>query len=138
MNALKPAMDERLNRLLQAVDETIIARERELVAKIDAYPSRLDRQLADAEAMLMDRLARTEKHASDMTAYLENKLTSRVDELVARLRLKLQAELNQVAGTPLPESRSTAPSAMQIADDRPSLQATLFVGTKRPNLSPAA
>ena len=147
MNALKPAMDERLNALLVAVDETILARERELISKIDAYPQRLDRQLADAEAMLMDRLGRTERHATDMTAYLEHKLTARVDELVARLRLKLQQELTQVAGTPTPEARTPAPMAAPhiahsspspFAVERPELQATLYVGTHRPNLSPAA
>lgn len=142
MNALKPAMDERLAALLVAVDETILARERELISKIDAYPQRLDRQLADAEAMLMDRLGRTERHATDMTAYLEQKLTARVDELVARLRLKLQQELTQVAGTPTPEARtpaaaaSTTPSPFAI--DRPNLEATLYVGARRPNLNPAA
>lgn len=138
MNALRPMMDERLTSLLGTLEQTIQSRERELVARIDAYPQRLDRQLADAEALLMDRLARTERHALDMTTYLENKLTTRVDELVARLRLKLQQELNQAAGTPTPEPRP-AVAAGPMAIDRPTLEASVFVqNVRRPNLSPAA
>ena len=129
MNALKPAMDERLTALLAALEQTVQTRERDMVSRIDAYPKRLDRQLADAEATLMDRMARAERHADDMTAYLEQKLTARTDELIARLRLKLRHELNTV-GT------DAAPVA---ADPRPTLQATLFVkGDPRLNLSPAA
>lgn len=136
MTALQPAMDDRLTALLAALELTIQTRERELVARIEAYPQRLDRQLADAESMLMERLSRTERHATDMTAYLEQKLTARVDDLVSRLRLKLQQELTQVAGTPTPEPRVPTPMSI-AADERPTLEATVFVtGSRRPNLSP--
>ena len=139
MNALKPAMDDRLAALLAALESTIQTRERELVARIEAYPQRLDRQLADAEAQLMDRLARTERHAGDMTQYLENKLTARVDELVGRLRLKLQKELNQVAAVPTPEPRVATPPACEVEAERPTLEASVFVqSVRRPNLSQAA
>ena len=128
MNALKPAMDERLTALLSALEQTVQTRERDMVARIDAYPKRLDRQLADAEATLMDRMARAERHADDMTAYLEQKLTARTDEVISRLRLKLRHELTTVGTDPRP-----------AADPRPTLQATLFLkGDPRPNLSPAA
>ncbi|HEX8322475.1 MAG TPA: hypothetical protein VF595_01060 [Tepidisphaeraceae bacterium] len=134
--ALKPQMDERLDTLLVALEQTIQTRERELLARIDAYPQRLDRQLAEAEAMLMARMARSEKHAADMTLYLENKLTARVDELVGRLRLRLQQELSQVAGTPTPEPREPK-LASYTPDARPTLEASLFVSNaRRPNLTP--
>ena len=146
MNALQPAMDARLGDLLSALENTLVARERDMVARIDAYPQRLDRQLADTESALIERLARTERHAVDMTAYLESKLVARVDELIARQRLKLQKELGGLGeprraaadvaapapvtpAVPAAPAVPVAPSADAQPADRPALRASVFVGT---------
>lgn len=87
--------------------------EAKLQARLDYVQPRVEQQIADADRRLMDRMQRMEQHAEAMSSYLEQKLTSQVDELIHRLRLKLQQEIAAVSGAQAPVTRVTHPDAPQ-------------------------
>lgn len=85
--------------------------EAKLVSRLDFVQPRVEERIAEMDRQIMDRMQRMEQHAEAMSAYLEQKLTSQVDELIHRLRLKLQHEIAAVSGAPAPVTRITHPDA---------------------------
>lgn len=104
--SVEPLLKTRIDRALEQAETALRAGADKLQSRLDAMPGRMQQQTSDAEHHLADRLERLEQHATAMSSYLEEKLTSHVDQLIARLRLKLQREISEVTGTPQPVARN--------------------------------
>jgi hypothetical protein len=124
--AIEPALQTKVSRALENAQRAADAGEAQLHDYLSDLRPRLDAQLADADKQLVNRLQRMEDHAASMCGYLEQKLASQVDELIHRLRLKLQQEISSVSGAAMPTAR--AEHAETPA--RPSLEVELFVNRK--------
>src|SRR5262249_45048987 len=94
-----------------------------LQTKIDAMQPRLMSQINQNDQQLTQRLERLESHAKSMCAYLESKITSHVDELIQKLRLKMHQELSVKTGTAAPVTRVHSIPVQA----RPTVEVDLYV-----------
>ncbi|MBC7784247.1 MAG: hypothetical protein H7144_10435 [Burkholderiales bacterium] len=120
---IERTMDSAVTRLIDQAHASALRGEESMRARIEAVRPRLDAELTQADQHLTHRMERLEAHAASMCSYLEAKLTSHVDELIQRLRMKLQQELAATTGNTAPAARhEAAPSPI-----RPSLEVDLYV-----------
>lgn len=111
MDQIEPSVTDRVSQLLQLSQNRIETAESRLQQTLDAVWGGLETQLQAGERQLADRLRQMETHAASMVGYLEQKLTAQTDELIHRLRLKLQQAIAETTGVPIPPARSEQASA---------------------------
>lgn len=126
LTQIESVMNQRTDQFLARMEESIRSGQEQLVSQLEGIYPRIDHQLRDAERVLLERVRQMEQHASAMSSYLEKKLVSEVDELIHRLRLKLQHEIATVTGTAIPVTRITHPDV----PPRPEVEVEVFVGKK--------
>jgi hypothetical protein len=124
--SIEPTLQTKVSRALENARSAADAGEAQLEGYLADLRPRLDEQLADADRQLVARLQRMEDHAGSMCGYLEQKLSSQVDELIHRLRVQLQKEIAAVSGAAAPTARIEHPEPPA----RPSLEVELFVNRR--------
>jgi hypothetical protein len=138
MNQIDANLRSQADVVLTDAHTHVSAGEAKLQSRLDAFHPRVEQQIADTDRQLAERMKRMEQHAEAMSAYLEQKLTSQVDELIHRLRLKLQHEIAVVSGASAPVTRITHPDAPA----RPRVEVEVFVNknaaTPKPDAAEAA
>jgi hypothetical protein len=111
MEQIEPRLTNRVDQVLQLSQGRLDTGESRLQKRLDTVWSGLESQLQSGEHQLAERLRQMETHAGSMVAYLEQKLSAQVDDLIHRLRLKLQQAIAEAAAAPVPPVRSE-PSAV--------------------------
>ncbi len=111
MEQIEPRLTDRVDRVLQLSQDRLETGESRLHKRLDTVWSGLESQLQSGERQLAERLRQMETHAGSMVAYLEQKLSAQVDDLIHRLRLKLQQSIAETNDSPVPPARSEPSSA---------------------------
>jgi hypothetical protein len=131
LSGVEQTIQTRTQRVIEQQRSTIEHWQQGVIDRASAIAPQVIEQLDAADEQVVQRLARLEAHAGTMSAYLEQKLTARVEELIQRLRLRLHHEVSAVTGIPVPEQRTETP----VVADRPNLEVELFVNqTSRGNV----
>lgn len=127
VEAIENQLRERMSTIVENIETQVDEKESGIRQRILDIRPNMGFELSEIERDFALKLHQFEQHAATMTQYLERKLTDKVEDLIARLRLSLQSEMNRVSNlTPPPP---TAPNAGAL--NKPSVEVDLYI-PKRP------
>jgi uncharacterized protein YoxC len=116
LDVAERAMNQRLTALIDGAKQTVSATESDLTERVAQLAPRLNQTLQAVQDELVEQLARLEEHAFAMTGWLDQRMSERVDAMIARTRTAL-------AQTPTTTPAPLSPGAVSLvcyADEYPA------------------